>query len=1612
MKAKKSNISIFALTLCLGLLLPWMSFAKESLQNKRVVIFYQESFPASGKDILWYKESLKDLGLDVTVAGAKELSNASFLTKERFDTLILPDGYNIPFEAGYSIPNFLAEGGNVITSVLPKWGIKYDLEKRIWKDKVPFGGGRRSELQIRFLPWKWAKRSLNTTLKLNPNLSPLFKKLPPTVGPFNNSFGLPDKMNYHRLRAEGWGSGDGDISGGPNIETAANIIFPIYLLPNGEPADFIAYRYHSNYFNDSTLVILGNLGSSLMNTTSARDILYASLKVCEIRFPKEEEPSYYERVIRLQREVSAFGKLFVETSASLRDIAFCKFYQKNKKEFEGLKEKISQCEKTLSYIIGKKQSIDKLLVLGSDTKEQDKRRKRLLSRLYEETEKLQIFRRELAEEIKKINYPREIRIRNLWGQFIVDAGITKPISLYTLRHDFFQSLKEIGANAYYPQHETRFLHHYLDDPIVRKNAEGIKFDIYSPSILYPEIIPSQGILNPVTGEVKETKRQVYRYKRLEKRIADFISIWKDKPVVRYIAGCREGGLGVRFWGEQAREEYQEYLKKKYKEIETLNRQWKADYKKFEEIKLLTKMPKSISEHSNWEDWTNFREKRYLSDGQWAYDTFKKYDPKTPLSNFSASEHVMGNTLCGLNFYQLTKLTDISGVDGTRWAPTKREWVWLDLNCGKPFFTGEWSQFYISANHLKGRRLLCDETWKALSGGMVGINLWVWRMYGRDIGNYVDTTGLPTLYGWQLKSLVTDINRFDHILLDGKRREPQIRILFSDTSRCHQGWGVRILYLGVPNSHRTATTNFYMHFLRSHIPARAVAEEAILEGADLSEAQLLIVPQAEYLSEELQERLLDYVRDGGNILLEGKVGQHDNYGHPCNLLFKEAGVVPSVVRTKEILLPEGEIYLITKPKLAFSPALFSPEKAKVLLSYTSEEPALISIPLGKGKLLISGAPFGFDYNTAAASLIMKKVTQEINLTPRYICLDKKLLIRDWEYRGKKYLICAYRRDKGLVNNLKRFRLKVKGNYKVVDYLLGTEIPSHFDGNYTSFYGIILSPGGRVYQLNKASSLRKVSLSWQTPTGKISTLGSNLSSSPVSLPFKGELRVNEPKTIDGFLFQADVVALTDNSGEAYLTVSKRGEKVRRKVEPNREYCFSFKKNSFLVKCLSCHFVMPLGIRLEVKGTERKTVASICSLKKEDYFGHKSLVLSNGLIEARILPESAGRIIELITCYDKTNHLKQSEREGHLIGGIDEIDHGWPGSFYNQSFSYQLLKNTPEEIKILLRLRKPVKDLMLEKILTLKKGEYKLRLEIKEYNYAKNSRFLSLHLQPELSIGGSGGVEDAFFIPMGEEVEVFPYFAGGIPHNITASRSWAACADRISRLYLIISFSLEEVERFVPSMLTTHYNLSTHARSKEIQPHAYLPLNVNLSFVKGIPGISNYSREIASYLALPGKMINQSESVPLTVELATDSSEEREIKGEICLYHTGKKLKELANFGGIVSFEKPMKKSFSFSWQDLADGKYEISLILFNKKGGLLLSTKKGFSLIGNQKKKNLEGYEKFKRRLKQLKGKYPSRNDELFQIFVSLEKFRAALEENSEKEILLKKEEINQALKGIK
>ncbi len=1511
----------------------WAQGPAANIQNKRVALFYDEQFPWAGpvKPLAWYTNTLAELGLDVRLVNAMELSDEKLIARRNFDTVFMPDGRSFPLKAEYTLTAFLAEGGNLVVGELQEEVKAYDEQKGKWsRSYLQDWYSKFSEWQLRRNKPAQFKRSLNVPLTRNAQLpAALQSLLPAAVGPFSvkndDAFQMLDRINAN-----------GEGGPGKDVNLASNIIWPLYALPNGEGADFVGYRHHNLLLNGSTLVLLGKTGRNLLKTEAAGGVLAAAFKVCELPFPGEQSAGYYKCLFEVQRGISRLSEQYVAVDAALADAAMAAFYQGQTERYNELKGQLSQVDRDFFALLSDGRQADTLLLAEQDFARQDQIRQDVLKRIAKQEKQFAALLKGLRPEIKAIRRPDQVAVTNRsFDSIRVDASMTAPIGLYMYRTRFFQAMKIIGANTVAcgtMGNDSRRIREYLRDPQVLKASEGVAFmPVFNAGGW------NYSKFEPVTGVIKETKDGDHPLDNtaIAKEMPEFIAEWKDMPVYRFYHGdalMGENAIGTLYWGMQARKDYQAYLAKQYATIQALNRRWQAQFKSFDEIPAPMGQPQTEAEHGNWEDWSVFRDNIYLQKMKFIYDLSKSLAPSIPVSSVMSISAFLRPYFGGNNHYQYTKYQDISGMDGTYLDVPVGEWTWFDLNRGIPHYTVEWGPYYVPKSDPKQwKNKFTEEVWALLSGGGIGINCRVWS-YGGCSGNSVDTMGLPTLGGWTLKRMIEQVNQFDQIILDGKR-PASVRILFSNTCRRHdQGWSG-----GSASRHRNAVDNLYHLFRTWHWPARVLAEEALAESNNMADCKLLLAPQAEYLKESTQKQLLDFVQRGGTLLVEGYSGRLDNYGQASGVLFA-AAKVKCLPAERAVLVLDGQELPLGDSEATYRLEAEPAANVHVLLQYADRSAAVLSCPMGKGRLIFSGLPLGLLKMDAEGRRIMEIAGQDAGVTPKYRCKNSNLVMREWEYAGHTWLVCTYPylHDQGL----QECALTIGGPCKVQDYLLGMDLPSQTDGKDTVVRFVMPVPGIRVLRLDPLSAQEVAQIKTVASLGDVPADRTADANAPQPhMPYKGFLYEGRPVEVDGYKIDVMVIG----RGEADLTIRKGTETVRRRINADtatqfgtidraRQFSMVVGGNTLTIYSLAISDILPVGANLEIhmtKGVVSKE--SACSFNDSG----DRLILQNGIIQIEVNAKVGGRVMSFAAEKDGINQVAGDK--GLKVGITERI---W-GVFSQSPYTFDVVSNNTQSVAVCLKARDKMGDLDLAKRIEMARGVAAWTLIVEANQPGNPARKSLLNLHPQLTVGGSADFYDNLYVPVAGGVTNLAYrsSAGGSDF-ITPSQGWAGVVDRKQKVALIEQFPPDE-KRIIYFWMGADFcaleRFSTAVTN--VAAGQTEAMYTRFLLVPGMTALDAVTNDLAVALDVSAASSQPEQDLSAMVEVGSAQAAERPVRIELALMKDGAKAADIGKWEGIVSYDKPVNHSFPLSRKSLAEaGQYTIKLILSDPKGGILADVEK--------------------------------------------------------------------------
>ncbi len=350
------------------------------------------------------------------------------------------------------------------------------------------------------------------------------------------------------------------------------------------------------------------------------------------------------------------------------------------------------------------------------------------------------------------------------------------------------------------------------------------------------------------------------------------------------------------YGPAATAAFHEWLAAEYDDIEALNEAWGSDYGSFEAIE----QPDDRYINPDREitplvaEFERFVEDGYLDYLQLIYESLKAGDPDRPV----AARH--SGLLTSVNGARAFEHCDVLGYH--RRAPHMQVMnLYLNslsrYNDGKPLayledFWGTQQEADRVGNERIQRRGLEKHVSRAFAWGRTLQMKW----YAYTSGSYLHTYNgnwfnprydvLTMRYcAPGLKVALDRARRLDHVLTHSQI--PQFRVAIwqpSVSMRVQKRQGLSV----------NEMVGIHGLIYPAGFPYELVPEEYFADGrADVSDFDVIFLPAAQYLSEAHQQRLIDYVRDGGILIASEPPGVRDELARPSGLLLREVYGIANV-----------------------------------------------------------------------------------------------------------------------------------------------------------------------------------------------------------------------------------------------------------------------------------------------------------------------------------------------------------------------------------------------------------------------------------------------------------------------------------------------------------------------------------------------------------------------------------------------------------------------------------------------------------------------------------------------------------------------------------------------
>ncbi|NKD30890.1 beta-galactosidase [Enterococcus casseliflavus] len=437
-----------------------------------------------------------------------------------------------------------------------------------------------------------------------------------------------------------------------------------------------------------------------------------------------------------------------------------------------------------------------------------------------------------------------------------------------------------------------------------------------------------------------------------------------------------------------------WLKDKYHTIEALNKAWNMEFwghtvYEWDEIVL----PNALSEGIGYDktafagisiDYRRFNSDSLLKNYMMERDAIRKIDPTTPITT-----NLMG-TFKGLDYFKWAKEMDLVSWDNYPSYNTPWSLVAMthDLMRGlkqQPFMLMEQTpsqQNWQPYNSLKKPGQMRAQSYQTIAHGADTIQYFQLR---RSIGACEKFHGAviehvgheDTRVFRETAALGAELAQLSDII--GTQTQAQVAVIFDWDNywalEYTSGPTVDLKY--VEQIHR-----YYRYFYEQNI-----AVDLVPVDADLSKYKLVAAPVLYMIKEGMQERLTDFVKQGGALLttyMSGIVDQSDNVhlgGYPGPLR-ELAGIW---VEEIDALAPEqsNEVSLVNEDLTGTSNLvsdLIHLENAEALAHYTSNfyagMPAVTKNTFGDGTVYY----FGGQLEDQLQDQLFKTIVKETDITP--------------------------------------------------------------------------------------------------------------------------------------------------------------------------------------------------------------------------------------------------------------------------------------------------------------------------------------------------------------------------------------------------------------------------------------------------------------------------------------------------------------------------------------------------------------------------------------------------------------------------------------------------------
>lgn len=416
--------------------------------------------------------------------------------------------------------------------------------------------------------------------------------------------------------------------------------------------------------------------------------------------------------------------------------------------------------------------------------------------------------------------------------------------------------------------------------------------------------------------------------------------------------------------DHTQQEFQDWLKAKYKTLESLNQHWTTAYwsQTYSDWSQIT-IPVGGNNPGLMLEW-----KRFISDTWRSYQAnqlqairansdLRQFITTNTMGLFDGFDHYVVSadlTLSAWDSYVGEGHADPGWIgmshDTTRGFLRKNFWV-METQPGNVNWAG--------INNFLNRGEARAMAWQAIGHGADALSFWQWRsaLNGQEQyhGVLVGADGTPVPFYREAAEIGADFAKAG-TALQGTSPHSEVAMLHSYDSR----WAIDFQR----HNRKYDPMRIFEDYYRS-VRALTQQMDVVSPEAPLAGYKLVIAPGLNVLPEAMAQHLLDYVRNGGHLVLGPRSGMKDQYN--ALLPQRQPGFLadPLGGRVEQYYALDQDVPLsgdwgTGKASLWAEQLSAKAKDVQVLLRYGASngwldgQPAAISRPYGKGRITYIGA----------------------------------------------------------------------------------------------------------------------------------------------------------------------------------------------------------------------------------------------------------------------------------------------------------------------------------------------------------------------------------------------------------------------------------------------------------------------------------------------------------------------------------------------------------------------------------------------------------------------------------------------------------------------------------